>query len=184
MYGLRPQGPRCSAGRGDTPLTPAALRALARVLGALLPWRHHGRTRTTPSPHARPGARGTPLLRPRRRIAATTGSATAARPPPGTALRRDQRERPRGLQMPAPACGGEGAPPRPTGAPAATAKASLREVGGWGACLGLGLAQPQPQPIFRPGGGPNPAAGRALSRLARVPFARHPEGLALTEGAR
>ena len=37
-----------------------------------------------------------------------------------------------------------------------------------------GAASPQPQPIFRPGGGHKPAAGRALSRLARVPFARHP----------
>jgi hypothetical protein len=49
-YGLRPQGPRCSAGRGDTSLTPAALRALARVLGALLAWRHDGRRPPTPSP--------------------------------------------------------------------------------------------------------------------------------------
>ena len=90
--------------------------------------------------------------------AAATGSATVARQPPGTALRRDQRERHRGGQRAAPA------------------KASLREVGGWGACLGLAL----PQPVFRPGGGHSPAARRALSRLARVGFARHPEGLALT----
>ena len=46
------------------------------------------------------------------------------------------------------------------------------------------VARPLPQPVFRPGGGHKSAAGRALSRLARVGFARHPEGLALTEGAR
>ena len=63
-------------------MTPAALRALARVLGARLPWRHHGRTRPTPSPHARLGVHGAPLLWRRRRRAhiATNGSATDARP--------------------------------------------------------------------------------------------------------
>ena len=65
-------------------MTPAALRALARVLGARLPWRHHGRTRPTPSPHARLGVHGAPLLWRRRRRAhvATNGSATGARRAP------------------------------------------------------------------------------------------------------
>ena len=31
-------------------MTPAARRALARVLGALRLWRHHGRRRSTPTP--------------------------------------------------------------------------------------------------------------------------------------
>ena len=44
----------------------------------------------------------------------------------------------------------------------------------------LALALPCPSPLFRPGGGHSPAARRALSRLARVGFARHPQGLALT----
>jgi hypothetical protein len=48
------------------------------------------------------------------------------------------------------------AAPRPTGAPPMRPACSL------------------PQPIFRLGGGHKLAAGRALSRLARVPFARHP----------
>ncbi len=48
----------------------------------------------------------------------------------------------------------------------------------------LALALASPSPFFRPGGDHEPAAGRALSRRARVPCARHPQGLALTEGAR
>ena len=76
-------------------MTPAALRALTRVLGALLPWRHHGRTRTTSSPHGRLGVHGAPLLWRRRRRAhfATNGSATDAarqqpplKPPSGRLL--------------------------------------------------------------------------------------------------
>ena len=63
-------------------MTPAALRAFARVLGALLAWRHHGRRRPTPSHHARLDVHGAPLLGRRRRRAhvATNGSATDARP--------------------------------------------------------------------------------------------------------
>jgi len=71
------------------------------------------------SPPARDGADGRPLLWPRRRIAATNGSATELR-------------------------------------------------------IATRVARPLPQPVFRPGGGHKPAAGRALSRLARVFFARHP----------
>ena len=61
-------------------MTPAALRARARVLGALLAWRHHGRRRPTPSHHGRLGAHGAPLRWRRRRRAhvATNGSATDA----------------------------------------------------------------------------------------------------------
>ena len=74
-------------------MTPAALRALARVLGALLPWRQHGRTRPTPSPYARLGVHGAPLRWRRRRNTATTGRATDAagqqppfKPPSGRLL--------------------------------------------------------------------------------------------------
>ena len=63
-------------------MTPAARRALARVLGALLAWRHHGRRRPTPSHHGRLGVHGEPLRwrRWRRAHVATNGSATGARP--------------------------------------------------------------------------------------------------------
>ena len=62
-------------------MIPAALRALARVLGVLLPWRQHGRRRPTPSPHVRLGVHREPLLWRRRRRAhfATNGSAPGAR---------------------------------------------------------------------------------------------------------
>ena len=65
-------------------MTPAALRGLARVLGALLPWRQHGRIRQTPSPHVRLGVHREPLRWRRRRRAhfATNGSATGARRAP------------------------------------------------------------------------------------------------------
>ena len=115
-------------------MSPADLRALARVLGALLPWRQHGRTRTTPSPYARLGVHGAPLLWLRRRNTATNGSATDA-----------ARQQP---------------PLKPP---------SGRLEGGV-----LAVLLPLPQPVFWPGGGHKPAARRALSRLARVPFARHP----------
>jgi hypothetical protein len=41
-----------------------------------------------------------------------------------------------------------------------------------------------PSPFSGQAAATTPAAGRALSRLARVPFARHPQGVALTGGAR
>ena len=65
-------------------MTPAARRALARVLGALPAWRHHGRRRLTPSHHGRLGVHGEPLRWRRRRRAhfATNGSATGARRAP------------------------------------------------------------------------------------------------------
>ena len=61
-------------------MTPADLRALACVLGALPAWRHHGRRRPTPSHDVRLGVHGAPLRWRRRRRAhvATTGSATDA----------------------------------------------------------------------------------------------------------
>jgi len=49
------------------------------------------------------------------------------------------------------------------------------------ACLPAWLCPAPPQPIFRPSGGHNPAAGRALSRLASLRATRSPaQGLALT----
>ena len=138
-------------------MTPAARRALARVLGALPAWRHHGRRRPTPSHHGRLGVHGEPL-RWRRAHFATNGSATGTRRAPcpspfsGQAAAANQRRGGR--------CQGREAP--------SGARAALTEGASPAATLSFRLAgRGFPLPPGRPLGGSGSAGAARSARKPR-----------------